>query len=163
MTNRRTIYTLANYRSSGKVLIPFIKIGGAIRYRKSDLDKFLEDNTFNHTGEGDLVSVMLYYIDFLIIVYTIYIMNIAYDIDKNKKNIEKHNVSFEEAINFDFKTALITIDDRKDYEENRYIACGFVKSRLYILCFVIRYKQYRVFSFRKANKREITNYETINE
>lgn len=126
--------TLANARSTGiGALPPYIKIGSAVRYRKSDLEKFLEDNTFNHTGEGDLVSVMLYYIDFLIIVYTIYIMNIAYDIDKNKKNIEKHNVSFEEAINFDFKTALITIDDRKDYEENRYIACGFVKSRLYIL------------------------------
>jgi excisionase family DNA binding protein len=43
--------TLANHRSSGKVLIPFVKIGNAIRYRKSDLDKYLKQRTYNHTGE----------------------------------------------------------------------------------------------------------------
>ena len=45
--------TLANARSSGTGLIlPYKKIGGAVRYLQSDVEKFIEDNTFNHTGES---------------------------------------------------------------------------------------------------------------
>ena len=44
--------TLSNSRSSGiGVNINFIKIGGCIRYRLSELDKYLEDHTYQHTGQ----------------------------------------------------------------------------------------------------------------
>lgn len=44
--------TLANSRSSGTgVIINFIKVGGSIKYRKTELDKYLESNTYKHTGE----------------------------------------------------------------------------------------------------------------
>lgn len=47
--------TLNNKRCQGyKNLgwkLPFIKLGGAIRYRLSDLDQALNDNTFTHNGE----------------------------------------------------------------------------------------------------------------
>ena len=44
--------TLANYRSTGSTEgINFVKIGGSIRYRKADLDSYLEEHTYNHTGE----------------------------------------------------------------------------------------------------------------
>jgi len=44
--------SLANSRSSGTgIIIPYVKIGGACRYKQSDLDKYIEERTFNHTGE----------------------------------------------------------------------------------------------------------------
>jgi excisionase family DNA binding protein len=44
--------TLSNSRSSGVgVNINFIKIGGCVRYRISELDKYLDNHTFKHTGE----------------------------------------------------------------------------------------------------------------
>jgi len=44
--------SLANSRHTGVgVQIPFIKLGNLVRYRLSDLIKYMEENTFNHTGE----------------------------------------------------------------------------------------------------------------
>lgn len=36
--------TLANWRSTGIVEIPYIKIGGKVIYRMSDLEEFLNNN-----------------------------------------------------------------------------------------------------------------------
>ena len=44
--------TLINNRNTGKgVQIPFIKIGKAVRYKVSDLENYIEEHTFNNTGE----------------------------------------------------------------------------------------------------------------
>ena len=44
--------SLSNARSSGTgIVIPFIKIGGSVRYRRSDLDEYIYTNTYSHTGE----------------------------------------------------------------------------------------------------------------
>ena len=44
--------SLANSRYTGVgVQIPFIKCGNLVRYRLSDLQRYMEENTFNHTGE----------------------------------------------------------------------------------------------------------------
>ncbi len=42
---------LAKSRVSGKPSIPFTRIGVAVRYRKSDLDAFIEDNMKTTTSE----------------------------------------------------------------------------------------------------------------
>lgn len=50
--------SLSNARSSGTgIVIPFIKIGGAVRYKQSDLDNYIQANTFNHTGESRSANV----------------------------------------------------------------------------------------------------------
>ena len=36
--------TLVAWRCAKRVKVPFVKIGGNIRYRKSDLDAFIEAN-----------------------------------------------------------------------------------------------------------------------
>jgi excisionase family DNA binding protein len=36
--------TLAQWRSSGRVPLPYLKLGGVIRYRRSDLEAFLAAN-----------------------------------------------------------------------------------------------------------------------
>lgn len=50
--------SLSNARSSGTgIVIPFIKIGGAVRYKQSDLDNYIQSHTFSHTGETRGVNV----------------------------------------------------------------------------------------------------------
>ena len=34
--------TLATWASTNKIMVPYIKIGACVRYRRSDLDKFLD-------------------------------------------------------------------------------------------------------------------------
>jgi len=44
--------TLANSRSTGTGLkIDFLKVGGSVRYRKVELDKYLNEHTYQHTGQ----------------------------------------------------------------------------------------------------------------
>ena len=44
--------SLANSRYTGTGMqIPYIKLGNTVRYRRSDLEAYIEQNTFNHTGE----------------------------------------------------------------------------------------------------------------
>jgi excisionase family DNA binding protein len=44
--------TLTTWRCTGRYLIPFVKVGRKTRYRKADLDKFVEQRTIAHTGEA---------------------------------------------------------------------------------------------------------------
>lgn len=41
--------TLSNQRVLGTG-IPFIKIGNAVRYKRSDVETYIEENTYDHTG-----------------------------------------------------------------------------------------------------------------
>ena len=43
--------TLEIWRSTGRYDLPYMKIGRCVRYRRSDLDTFLQRRTFTHTGE----------------------------------------------------------------------------------------------------------------
>jgi|TARA_B110000211_G_scaffold80276_1_gene94088 hypothetical protein len=52
--------SLANSRTTGTgIKIPFIKMGtsGSIRYRQSDIDAYIDANTFSHTGEVKAVAL----------------------------------------------------------------------------------------------------------
>ncbi|MCK4710991.1 MAG: helix-turn-helix domain-containing protein [Gammaproteobacteria bacterium] len=44
-------HTLAVWRSSGRYNLPFIKAGRLVRYRQSDLDLFLENQSCSSTGD----------------------------------------------------------------------------------------------------------------
>lgn len=43
--------TLAAWRSSGRNELPYFKIGGKVRYRKSDLDRWLNSHRVGHPLE----------------------------------------------------------------------------------------------------------------
>ena len=48
-----TVKSFANSRYTGiGIQVPYQKIGRLIRYKESDLEKYLEANTFNNTGEA---------------------------------------------------------------------------------------------------------------
>ncbi len=86
-------------------------------------------------------------------------MEITYDYSKNRRNLIERNLSFEEVAEFEFEGARLSIDTRKDYGETRIRAIGFLHCRLHSLVFTETEKGIRVISFRKANKREIKEYE----
>ena len=44
------VQTLAVWRTSGRYDLPFIKVGRLIKYRRSDLEKWLADRTATQTG-----------------------------------------------------------------------------------------------------------------
>jgi uncharacterized DUF497 family protein len=85
-------------------------------------------------------------------------MNFSFDPTKNQKNIEERGLSFEQAASFEFETALVKVDTRRDYNETRYVALGFLHDRLHVLCFTETHDGIRVISFRKANDREVKRY-----
>lgn len=87
-------------------------------------------------------------------------MSIGYDPDKNDKNVAERGISFERAAEFEWSSALIVEDTRKDYGESRFQALGFVGKRLHVLVFTPRAGKVHVISLRKANRREVKRYET---
>jgi len=86
-------------------------------------------------------------------------MNIEFDATKNERNIQERGLSFERVVDFDFETAIVQQDVRKPYPEPRIIALGFLDARLHVLCFTPVVGGIRVISFRKANRREMKDYE----
>ncbi len=86
-------------------------------------------------------------------------MDISFDAAKDARNIATRGISFEQAIAFEWDTALIVADTRKDYGELRYQAVGLIADRLHVLVFTPRSGKTHVISLRKANKREVKRYE----
>ena len=86
-------------------------------------------------------------------------MEVSFDPAKNIQNLELRGLPFERAADFEFATAWIVVDDRKNYDETRYRAIGFLEERLHALVFTETHAGIRVISFRKANQREGKRYE----
>ena len=84
-----------------------------------------------------------------------------YEWDDNKRvaNLVRHKVDFADAVAFEWDTALETIDDRFDYGETRWVALGFIGSKLHVMVYTFRGSKIRIISLRKANKREKIFYE----
>lgn len=85
-----------------------------------------------------------------------------WDEEKLKTNIKKHGITFTEAATvFDDTNALIRTDPDHSQEEDRFIIIGFSESvRLLIVCHCYRADDsvIRIFSARKANRRERKEY-----
>jgi uncharacterized DUF497 family protein len=83
-----------------------------------------------------------------------------YDWDEAKRaaNIADRRIDFTAVYDFEWRSALIFIDDREDYRELREVAHGFIGERLHILVFTRRGDRIRVIGLRKANKMERDRY-----
>ena len=86
-------------------------------------------------------------------------MQITFDPAKNALNIELRGLSFEQVVDFEFETATYRMDTRRDYGETRVRTFGYLDKRLHVLVFVEADNGIRVISFRRANKREVKQYE----
>ncbi len=94
-------------------------------------------------------------------------MEFEWDDRKNRQNIAKHFISFEEATGV-FESTSITLEDkRNDYGENRFITIGYVTLAdgkvMLTVVYTWRNHRIRIISARKASKKEkALYYELIN-
>jgi uncharacterized DUF497 family protein len=85
-------------------------------------------------------------------------MNIEFDPAKDAANTAKHEVSLSQASEFEWDTAVVWQDTRRDYREERMCAIGYIGLRLHVVAFVDRDGARRIISLRKANLREENRY-----
>ena len=85
-----------------------------------------------------------------------------WDKSKNTKNKEKHNISFEEAIDafYDYDS-LILYDEKHSGDEDRFYQIGMIRTlKVIIVVFCIREKEIiRLISARETTKKEREKYE----
>lgn len=101
---------------------------------------------------------------YLIFTYIVHMKEMIFhwDSKKEKNNIKKHNISFEEArtIFFD-ENAIQFFDPDHSDEEDRFILLGMsYRLRVLIVCHCFKESDtlIRIFSARKANKDEEQEY-----
>ena len=89
-------------------------------------------------------------------------MDVTVDPIKDAANVAKHGVSLTEALGFEWETAVVWPDTRRDYGEARMVALGYIGLRIMALVFVDRPPEKpterRIISLRKANSREVKRY-----
>jgi uncharacterized DUF497 family protein len=86
-------------------------------------------------------------------------MNISFDSAKSERNESERGLTFSLVGQLDWSGAVIEVDERKEYGEQRYRVLGFIGDRLYAVVFTPRAGKVHVISLRKANKREVKQYE----
>ena len=85
-----------------------------------------------------------------------------WDHEKNRINIRKRGLDFEEAISiFDGDTVEV-IDDRLDYGEERIIATGEMDGTVIVVVYTLRGETIHIISARKAERYErVAYYQTV--
>ena len=89
-------------------------------------------------------------------------MNVTFDPAKDAVNLAKHGFSLLDAVGFEWETAVVWPDTRRDYGEPRMVALGYIGLRIMSVVFVDRPPEQpterRIISLRKANSREVKRY-----
>ena len=86
-------------------------------------------------------------------------MKIEFDPVKSEKNARERGLTFDLVAQFDWETCLTREDTRFPYPELRRVSYGFIGKRLHVICHTPIKDGIRVISFRKANEKEVRNYE----
>jgi uncharacterized DUF497 family protein len=88
-------------------------------------------------------------------------MRFEWDENKNAGNIRKHGLDFADVWQVFQNPMLVKLDDREDYDEDRWIGIGIISSGI-VVVFIFTEKDQetiRMISMRKATKNERTRYE----
>ena len=88
-------------------------------------------------------------------------MKFIWDRRKNEVNIEKHGLDFTDAYKVFESPMMVSLDERKEYDEDRWIGIGQLDSnRVVVIVFTEPEEDtIRVISFRKATTEERERYE----
>jgi uncharacterized DUF497 family protein len=81
-----------------------------------------------------------------------------WDEQKNRINIEKHGISFEEVKAIFEDVRITAVDTRQSYDEIRNISLGTIHGRICVVVYTERKGVTRIISARKANQRERRRY-----
>lgn len=95
----------------------------------------------------------------IFIVDTINTTEINFNPAKNEANVRRRGLPFSLVRDeFDWASALVIEDTRRDYGERRYRAFGTIGDRLHVVVYTPRAGVMHVISLRKANRREERRY-----
>ena len=86
-------------------------------------------------------------------------MRYEWDDAKNRANLAKHTVGFEEIESFNWNTAVYFNSDR--YGESRTVAVGYISDILHHVVYTIRGENLRIISLRAASRKERETYERL--
>jgi uncharacterized DUF497 family protein len=86
-------------------------------------------------------------------------MKLEFDPNKSDANIRLRGLPFDLVENFDFDSAQIVEDARRDFGEIRYRAVGRLNHELAVVVFTLRNDAVRVISLRLAGAKERQKYE----
>lgn len=84
-------------------------------------------------------------------------MEYEWDGSKQRSNLEKHGVDFDEIQRFQWETSVRRTNTRRG--ELRFVAYGYIGERIHAVIYTVRDGKTRVISLRKANARERREYE----
>ena len=71
----------------------------------------------------------------------------AWDAAKAARNVAKHGVSFESALDFDWETSMVVDRTRRSDGERRQAAIGWLGNRLHTVIFTDRADSVRLIAF----------------
>jgi hypothetical protein len=87
-------------------------------------------------------------------------MKFEWDQQKNRTNVEKHNLNFADAPKVFRLPLRISLDERQDYGEDWWIGIGILDGRVVVVVFTEPNEQtIRIISLRKALPYERKRYE----
>jgi uncharacterized DUF497 family protein len=85
-------------------------------------------------------------------------MRYEWDEKKRKANLRKHGFDFIDAPNVLEGVILTVLDDREEYDEERFISLGLLKSTVVVIVHTEQPDVIRIISMRKATSYEENNY-----
>jgi uncharacterized protein len=86
-------------------------------------------------------------------------MLITCDPHKSRKNYFKHGIVLEFAQYLDWANEMVWQDVRQNYNEVRMSGLVPLEGKIYAVVYVLRAESTRMISLRKANNREIKQYD----
>jgi len=88
-------------------------------------------------------------------------MNFEWDEDKSDACFQQRGFDFAYVARAFFDPdRIVRVDDRHSYGEARYQLMGMIERRLFVVVYTPRGHATRIISARKANQREIKDYES---
>lgn len=82
---------------------------------------------------------------------------IAFDPEKDARNIARHGLSLADFSEFDAAPA-VRVEDRRDYGERRFIAISRIGGVPHAVVFTWRGDTMRLISFRRAHEKELRRH-----
>jgi uncharacterized DUF497 family protein len=86
-------------------------------------------------------------------------MEVEWDEDKRRLNLEKHGIDFEDAIAIWGGDVVQSVSEQSHHGEERFLAYGLLEGRVICVVFVHRGGRIRIISARSARDHERENYQ----
>lgn len=79
-------------------------------------------------------------------------MNCEFDPTKDESNLDKHGLSLADAEYFEWGSAVVREDTRRQYVEQRFEVIGYIGNRLHVMIYCLRGDVIRVISLREEKR-----------